>query len=112
MARLRRPADFRKVFAQPAKSIDSCFTVLARPNGHRPARIGLAISKKNARRAVDRSRIKRVVRESFRQRRHHLHGIDLVVLCRRSAVTLPNGRLFSSLSAHWTSVRDQLCAIY
>ena len=109
-ARLRRPGDFRNVFAKPEKSVDSCFTVLARRNGRQPARLGLAISKKCARRSVDRSRLKRVVRESFRRRRHRLHGIDLVVLCRRSAVTSQNSRLFSSLTVHWNRVQDQLCA--
>lgn len=110
-ARLERPRDFRAVFENPEKSVDSCFTVLARLNGGRPARIGLVISKKCGRRAVNRSRLKRVARESFRQRRHDLHGIDLIVLCRHGASVSSNSRLFSSLSVHWKCVRDKLCAI-
>jgi len=104
--RLRRAGDFRNLFARPAISVDACFAVRARRNGDQPARLGLAVSKKCARRAVDRNRIKRVVRESFRCRRHRLHGIDLVVVCRQCAVTLPNSRLFPSLTAHW----KRLCA--
>jgi ribonuclease P protein component len=107
--RLRRRRDFRHVFAQPSKSGDSYFTVLARRNGRQPARLGLAISIKCAVRAVDRNRIKRVVRESFRRHRYSLHGVDVVVLCRPIAATCPNDRLFSSLSAHWMYVRDSLC---
>lgn len=108
-ARLCRPGDFRDVFAKPKKSVDSCFMVLARENGRSSARLGLAISKKCARRAVDRNRLKRIVRESFRQHRDHLEGIDFVVLCRRGSLTSPSSRLFSSLSAHWKRIRDQLC---
>jgi len=108
-ARLKRSGDFRSLFAQPAISTDSCFKIFARPNGRESARLGLAISKRYARRAVDRSRLKRIVRESFRQQRHCLPGVDLVVLSRRRAVTLPNGRLFSSLAAHWKRVRERLC---
>jgi len=109
-ARLCRPGDFRDVFAKPKKSVDSFFTVLARDNGRSSARLGLAISKKCARRAVDRNRLKRIVRESYRHHRDHLKGIDFVVLCRRGSLTSPNSRLFSSLSAHWKRIRDQLCA--
>jgi ribonuclease P protein component len=108
-ARLRRSREFRDVFAQSSRSVDPCFTVLARRNGGRQARLGLAVSRKHARRAIDRNRIKRIVRESFRQRRHLLHGIDIVVLCRCSVLSRPNVGLFSSLSGHWRRVRDQLC---
>lgn len=73
--------------------------------------MGLAASRKYARRAIDRNRIKRVVRESFRRHRHCLCGVDLVVLCRRRTVTLPNDRLFSSLAVHWKRIREQLCVV-
>ncbi|MEA3274020.1 MAG: ribonuclease P protein component [Pseudomonadota bacterium] len=98
------------MFANPAKSVDACFTVLARRTDTEPARLGLAISKKCARRAVDRSRLKRVVRESFRRHRADLYGLDLVVLCRRDAVGSRSQRLFDSLSVHWKRILDQLCA--
>lgn len=110
-ARLSRAEDFKNLFAQPTKSVDSCFTVLARYNDHRPARLGLAISKKYARRAVDRNRIKRIVRESFRHYRHHLYGIDLVVFCRYHTAISPNSRLMSSLAVHWKRIRERLCVL-
>lgn len=73
-------------------------------------RLGLAISKKCAKRAVDRNRIKRIVRESFRlHRREGMPALDLVVLCRRDAIDAPNERLFASLSSHWKNLRDQTC---
>lgn len=66
--------------------------------GHQ-ARLGLAIAKKQLPRAVDRNRIKRVVRESFRLLQMQEH--DFVVLARRDTVTATNAQLFLSLKHHW-----------
>ncbi|MBS1225128.1 MAG: ribonuclease protein component, partial [Proteobacteria bacterium] len=57
---------FAGVFARPVKSSDSNFIVLARANDLTYARLGLAISRKVAKSAVARNRLKRIVRESFR----------------------------------------------
>lgn len=65
------------------------------------ARLGLAISKKVARRAVDRNRIKRLIRESFRSIRCQLPPNDIVVLARSATSAADNDRLFASLAAHW-----------
>ena len=45
------------------------------------SRLGLAVPKKNAKRSVDRNRIKRLIREIFRQSHKgtHLTSVDLVV---------------------------------
>ena len=45
------------------------------------SRLGLAVPKKNAKRSVDRNRIKRLIREAFRQspKDSHLASVDLVV---------------------------------
>ena len=77
------------------------FTVLYKENGGQPARLGLAISKKNCRLAVDRNRLKRVVRESFRHHRDDLDGFDVVVLNQPAAKLAGNKALFDSLEQHW-----------
>ena len=46
------------------------------------ARLGLAISRKHARRAVERNRLKRMAREALRIRRHSLPLVDIIVLSR------------------------------
>lgn len=43
------------------------------------ARLGTAVSKKVRKRAVDRNRIKRIVRESFRLRAPTLPALDVVI---------------------------------
>ncbi len=100
-ARLLNGAQFRRVFEQAERSADRFFTVLGRPNAQGQARLGLAISKKVDKRAVGRNRIKRLVRESFRQHRHRLPGVDLVVMARPAASQADNGTLLKALERHW-----------
>lgn len=44
------------------------------------ARLGLAIAKRAVPSAVDRNRIRRLIRESFRYRQSKLVGLDIVVV--------------------------------
>lgn len=68
----------------------------------RPApRLGLAIGKKHCRRAVDRNRLKRIVRESFRQHKDRLGELDIVVINNPAAAQASNAALFDSLARHW-----------
>lgn len=63
-------------------------------------RLGLAISKKNAKRAVDRNRIKRLIREGFRQETNRLPSVDIVILSRRQTIERSNQKIFHSLNKH------------
>ena len=100
-ARMVGQSAFANVFAQPAKSSDRYFTVLARSNGLAYPRLGLAISRKVAKSAVARNRLKRIVRESFRHYQPQLGGLDWVVMGRAGLVTQENTVLFSALQRHW-----------
>lgn len=108
--RLLEPNDYQAIFNDSVKSADGYFTVLARVNGRDHGRLGLAISKKCARRAVDRNRLKRIARESFRLHQHRLAGRDVIVMCRRKSINAVNQRLFTSLTDHWQQVLAKLCA--
>lgn len=82
--------------------------ILIKKNKHSCSRLGLAIARKHARRAVDRNRIKRIVRESFRLSSATLPACDLVVLNRKQTHQFDNIRLFASLQQHWIKIQ-QLC---
>jgi ribonuclease P protein component len=99
---LLKPDDYSRVFDCGILSKDRLFLVFACPNSLSFARLGLAISKKKTKKAVDRNRLKRLVRESFRTHQLMLVGLDLVVLNRQAVATeLENQAYLSSLSTHW-----------
>lgn len=101
--RLLSPADYKRVFSKPLKSSDALFTVLARPRppGDGTPRLGLAIAKKQLRRAVDRNRVKRLVREYFRLNVPSDCGLDFVVLTRTVVSQHSNHELITSLASHF-----------
>lgn len=88
--RLLAGKDFQHVFARARRIPGSRLMVLYRaqePAAAHP-RIGLAISRKHARRAVDRNRVKRAAREAFRVRRASLPPVDIIVLSRAGVAEL------------------------
>jgi len=109
--RLLDAAAFGRVFKKPTRSRDKWFTVLCRENEKDVARLGLAISKKNCRQATGRNRIKRVVRESFRQHQAELGGLDVVVINQSAAGIADNQQLFASMAGHWQQCRQAKGAV-
>jgi ribonuclease P protein component len=104
-ARLSKPADFKRVFDKPTVSADRAFKVLARSNDLERPRLGMAVSRQVDKRAVGRNRIKRVIRESFRQYFANTGpAMDFVVLPRRESATICNRQLRHSLDKHWVRV--------
>jgi len=75
--------------------------VLARANHLGGARLGMAISRKRVPKAVCRNRIKRVVRDSFRNHRRELGELDIVVLARPGLARIGNAELRRVLVEHW-----------
>ena len=108
-ARLLKAGEFKRVFDKALRSSDQYFTVLARPNDLEYPRLGLAISKKKAKLAVTRNRLKRIIRESFRQMQHDLCRADFIVLVGPYSNTADNRRLIQSLQRHWQKL-NKLCA--
>ena len=56
-----------------------CFQVMGRPNELGHARLGMIVSKRLFARAVDRNRMRRLIRETFRVSAGTLPALDLVV---------------------------------
>lgn len=93
-ARLNGAADFQPVFRRCRHRLHNRWlTLLAIPNRQDHPRLGLAISRKVARTAVARNRIKRAVRERFRHRQAELGGYDIVVLGRNDVAGLTGHKL-------------------
>lgn len=83
-ARVRVRADFDRVFSEGRRTGTPLLALHLLRDG-RPARLGLAVSRKVDRRAVGRNRIKRALREEFRALRAALPGGDYVVIARPAA---------------------------
>ena len=79
--------------------------MLATPNELGHARLGMAVSRRNARRAVDRNRLKRLIRESFRGAQQVIGNFDLVVMAKPAALTVDNATLRRSLANQWQRLR-------
>ena len=92
-SKLRRPADFSRVYAGRIKVGDGHLLVFGADNPDGLTRIGLSVSKKHGN-AVARNRIKRLLREAFRLEQHALpRGLDLILIPRQqSGATLDDYR--------------------
>ena len=83
-ARVRQRAEFDRVFAEGRRNADPLMS-LHWLRGEKPARLGLAVSRKVDPRAVGRNRIKRVLRAEFRTLRLLLADGDYVLVLRAAA---------------------------
>ena len=100
-SRLLRPADYSGVFNNVQVRVPHRhFLILAAPNTLGQPRLGLIFSKRNLKHAVQRNRVKRLVRESFRHR-NDLGSLDIVVLGRQNLATQDNQALHRALDAIW-----------
>ena len=79
--------------------------MIARPNGLDHARLGLAVGVRAAGNAVNRNRVKRVVREAFRHIHQELPAVDLVVNARPAAGKASNADMTASVMALWKRIR-------
>ena len=103
-SRLTEGVQYQRVFRKNKRSADQHWTILYRENQCASARLGMAVAKKVAKRAVDRNRLKRLARESFRQHKQSLAGFDIVLLARPASLSASNEVLFKSLRKHWSRV--------
>lgn len=86
-ARLRRRREFLAVQQDGRRRHTAHFVVIARPSACPGARLGITASSRVGN-AIIRNRVKRVVREVFRRRRHRLASDDLVVIAKPGAENL------------------------
>ncbi len=80
--KLHKTDEFSSVFRFKSVQRGVCLDVHARPNGLGHPRLGLVVARKLLGRAVDRNRVRRVLRERFRIRQHELGPLDIVARLR------------------------------
>lgn len=103
--RLLCAADFKPVFDDaPLRASHQNFLILARFNQLPHARLGLVMAKKHIRHAVERNRIKRLVRENFRLQQQAFAGVDMILLSRNGLDKLSNSEFTQQLNQQWQRI--------
>jgi ribonuclease P protein component len=59
------------------------------------------VAKKHAKRAIQRNRIKRIIRETFRCNQYKLLAVDVVVMVKPGITKQDNKSLFNELGLLW-----------
>ncbi|MDG9929086.1 MULTISPECIES: ribonuclease P protein component [Pseudomonas] len=106
--RLLTPRHFKAVFDSPSgKAPGKNVLLLARLNDLEHPRLGLVIGKKSVKLSVERNRIKRVIRDSFRLNQELLAGLDIVVVARKGLGDLENPELHQQFGKLWKRLARQ-----
>jgi ribonuclease P protein component len=110
-ARLLNAHDYSQVFNNcPIRTGSTAGTVLALPVSNNRSRLGIIVAKKNVRLATDRNRIKRLVREYFRN--NPLSAtMCIVFMAKRGAGALSNADVISDLDHLWRQLNHNLAQV-
>ena len=95
--RLRSAADFERVYKGGQRAGDGLFAINALANGLGFARLGMSVSTRTVGNAVRRNRVRRIIREVFRERHAELPAVDLVVTSRPGARDAARPAIVTSL---------------
>lgn len=101
--RLLTAHDYKHVFDAAQKVSNNHFICLYRLNSFGYARLGLAISKKIIAKSHDRNKIKRLVREAFRNTKT-LPAVDIVVLIKMDIANIASYILTNELIQLWATI--------
>ncbi|UCG80650.1 MAG: ribonuclease P protein component, partial [Desulfobacterales bacterium] len=97
--RLTRRSDFERLSRDGHRIDSDYFVILYRPNGLGRLRLGVTVSKRVGR-AVIRNRLKRLVREHYRQHKGLFSdSYDVNVIAKRGAPDLSSGQIREALDA-------------
>ena len=106
--RLLSTEEFDAVFKNPVRAGAPGMLILAKMNQLQRPRLGLVVPKKVLKRAVWRNRVKRLVREAFRQHQDFLPAADLVFIAKPGIGEISNQDLFAALTRIWNSISRRL----
>ena len=107
-SRLKRSGEYRAVFERSQiKVAHPHYLLLAKLNKRQCSRLGLAVSKKQIPTAVERNRLKRAVRETFRQSVCR-PSVDVVFLARRTINGKEKGKTHTRLKEAWKRLSEEV----
>ena len=106
--RLLNAFDYKAVFDHVDGKVSTKeILCLSRKNTLNHPRLGIIIAKKNVKLAVQRNRIKRVLRESFRHQQHSLPAVDCIILAKRGLDKFDSDELHAQFASLWLRVNKK-----
>lgn len=105
--RLKKPAQFQAVYSsrQWGGSRHFTFNILGVTNTENADTVlGVTVSKKVSKRAVDRNRIKRQIREFFRHNQAQLNDAELIITAKSSCNKASDRDRAESLDELWNKI--------
>jgi len=107
--RLLNAQQFKCVFDAPdSRASGRDILLLARKNQLEQPRLGMVIGKKSVKLAVQRNRLKRLIRTAFRLNQKALAGLDIVVLARKGLAEQDNAEFTRQLESLWQRLLRKL----
>lgn len=94
--RIRNTSEFDHVFKKRRKLYVGKLLTYYCQNDHPHPRFGVVISKRNLQHAVDRNRVRRVLKELFRLNQHHLPAWDVVIVAQKGIGNLQDQELWQT----------------
>lgn len=87
--RILTSTQFRGIFTTAKRLHFGRFAFYVVANNSNIARLGVIVAKRYQKKAVHRNKVKRLIRECFRQQQHLLLGVDVLVMLKQGVETVP-----------------------
>lgn len=102
---IKENKDFRRLYGRGKKIVSPALVTYIMRNRAGYCRIGITASKKNFRHAVDRNRVRRIIRAAFAQCSGSVvGGYDIVFVARTRTLDMSSCDVFSVMRDHLSSL--------
>lgn len=99
--RLKNSQQIQEVLGCARKYKERNLSIFIKPNNLDHSRLAIIIAAKHVSKAVDRNRIKRIIRENFRLNHDKIKGNDIIIFGYRGIENLSNTELQQCLTKAW-----------
>lgn len=107
-SRLLGPSQYSSVFKKADFKISASTILMLVSKSVQAPRLGIVVAKKNVKSAVQRNRLKRIIRESFRLRQEEFGTIDIVVLARQGLDKMNNQEVLIQINKLFDELINKL----